>query len=320
MNKAFRTTTILLVLLTVTGCYIPAQAQFITGKWYGISDITRAPGYHLSSTEEKGDILQISGIDSNTVSGVSYHYYWFRGNFHYYVKYLICTYDAKANEWILKETGVRDNHLFFAHYPCLRTYRLQFITHNNKDSLTGNWTAASFNECGAGTGSFGRTRPISKQKGHKDSIEAMVRRVTIPDNTNEVRNDLAQLQNKEKLKQEVALQQMLTRTKTRIQEISLQTPDVKVEIWDNNMIDGDNISLYFNDELIINRKRLGADPITVNIKALPGKGNELIMYANNLGEIPPNTAMMRIYANGKQYEVFMSSDEKTNGMVKFVLQ
>jgi hypothetical protein len=229
------------------------------------------------------------------------------------VKDLEYTYDTKTSEWVIKETGVKDNHLFTAHYPCLRTYRLKFITNKQKDSLTGSWTAASFEDCGAGTGSFARTKPASKERGHIDSIEALLRGVP-------VRKDLPPVTSKDKMKQEAALQQMISRTKSQIQEISLQTPDIKVEIWDNNMIDGDNISLYFNKELIVNRKRLTADPITVHIKAIPGKDNELIMYANNLGEIPPNTAMMRIYANGKQYDVFMSSDEHTNGMVKFVLQ
>jgi hypothetical protein len=321
MNKAVRATTISLVLIALTSlCNPAAKAQLITGKWYGTSDITRAPGYHLSSTEEKGDILQLSRADANSLSGISYHYYWFRGNFYYYVKNLEYTYDTKTSEWVIKETGVKDNHLFRAHYPCLRTYRLKFITNKQKDSLTGSWTAASFEDCGAGTGSFARTKPASKEKGHPDSIAAMLVAVPVSSNKNEVGKDLPQVVSKEKVKQEAALQQMLARRRTQVQEINLQTPDIKVEIWDNNMVDGDNISLYFNKELIVNRKRLTADPITVHIKAIPGKDNELIMYANNLGEIPPNTSMMRIYADGKQYDIFMSSDEHTNGMVKFVLQ
>ena len=321
MDRAIRITSVLLVLVAFTSlCNPTAKAQLITGKWYGTSDITSAPGHHLSSREEKGDILQISGVDSNSLAGVSYHYYWFRGNFYYSSNIVACTYDAKASEWIIKEIGMRDNHLYTAHYSCLRTYRLKLVTHSQKDSLTGSWTATSFDDCGAGVGRFTRAKPESNGKGHIDSIEAMLRLVSTPAKTNEVQKDLPQMSTKESAKQDAALQQMLTRTRTQVKKISLQTPDVKVEIWDNNVIDGANISLYFNKELIVNRKRLTAQPITLNIKAIPGKDNELIMYANNLGDIPPNTAMMRIYTNGKQYDVFMSSDEHTNAMVKFVLQ
>lgn len=302
---------------------IGAKAQPVTGKWYGISETTRTAGYHLSSTEEKGDILQISGVDSGNLAGIGYHYYWFRGNFYYHVTNIAGAYDVKTKEWIIKEISIRNNHLFKAHYSCLRTYRLKYRTHKQIDSLTGNWSAASFDDCGAGTGRFARTMPALAKKGHIDSIEAMMHTVPpVPGSTGEQKqlsDELPRVANEGQSKQDPALQKMLARARTQTHEIVLQTPDIKVEVWDNNVIDGDNISLYFNNGLILNRKRLTAVPITVNIKAVSGKDNELIMYANNLGDIPPNTAMMRIYANGKQYDVFMSSDEHTSGMVKFVL-
>lgn len=304
----------LFVLVLLTGS---ADAQFITGKWYGVSDITSAPGYHESSKEPSGEILQISGVDSNKIEGLSYHYYWFRGGFYYSIKTLECTYDAKKDEWIIKETAIKDKHLYFAHYDCLHTYLLKFSTHNQKDSLTGTWSAASFDDCGAGTGRFTRTKPVITAEGGRDSVEAMLRIVPLKENTSMVRQDLTQAVSKEQLKKEVAYQQMMSRTRTLIKAIPLQTPDIRVEIWDAGVIDGDNISVYFNKELIINRKRIAADPLVINLKAVPGQENELIMYANNLGDIPPNTAMMRVYANGKTYEVEMSSDEKSNGIIRF---
>ncbi|RXK83593.1 hypothetical protein [Filimonas effusa] len=321
MDKAIRIGFILLILTAFASLCSPGvNAQLITGKWYGKTDITRAAGHHLSSTEEKGDILQITGVDSNSLAGISYHYYWFRGNFYYSSAIVACTYDAKASEWIIKEVAVRDNHLFSAHYSCLRTYRLKLVTYNKKDSLTGSWTANSFDNCGAGVGRFARTKPVSKEKNHMDSIEAILRHNDVSVSREEIEKFSSKAVSQEDVMVDASLLKMLSRKRTQIQQISLLSPDVKVEIWDNNVIDGDNISLYFNKELIVNRKRLTAQPITVNIRAIPGKDNELIMYANNLGDIPPNTAMMRIYANGKEYDVFMSSDEQTNAMVKFVLQ
>lgn len=40
--------------------------------------------------------------------------------------------------------------------------------------------------------------------------------------------------------------------------------------------------------------------------------HELVMVANNLGSIPPNTSLMIITANDKRYEVFISSSEQKN--------
>jgi hypothetical protein len=43
--------------------------------------------------------------------------------------------------------------------------------------------------------------------------------------------------------------------------------------------------------------------------------HEFVMVANNLGSIPPNTALMVITTGGKRYELFISSDEKKNAKV-----
>lgn len=298
-----------------------AEAQFVTGKWYGSAAITQAAGYHVSSTEPAGDILEIFGVDSSKINGLSYQYYWFRGTFYYCIKSLECAFDAGANEWVVRETAVKDNHLFSAHYPCLHTYRLHYINHGNKDSLNGTWTAASVQDCGSGPGRFARTRPVYTQvRNAWDSIDAITHIVTLPKQESNMRKDLPQVISMDKLKKEAAFQQMMTRSRTLMKAISLQSPAIKVEIWDNGVIDGDNISVYFNKELVVNRKRITAQAIVLELMAVAGQENELIMYANNLGDIPPNTAMMRVYANNKQYEVEMSSDEHSNGIIRFTLE
>jgi hypothetical protein len=42
------------------------------------------------------------------------------------------------------------------------------------------------------------------------------------------------------------------------------------------------------------------------------------MYADNLGSIPPNTALMVITDGEKRYEVRISSDLKKSGTIRFV--
>jgi hypothetical protein len=39
------------------------------------------------------------------------------------------------------------------------------------------------------------------------------------------------------------------------------------------------------------------------------------MVANNLGSIPPNTALMVVTTGDKHYELFISSDEKKNARI-----
>lgn len=101
-----------------------------------------------------------------------------------------------------------------------------------------------------------------------------------------------------------------------VKKIVTTSPDILIQLYDNGEIDGDTITVYDNNEIIANSKRLTGKPITLNIKAdIFNPHHEFVMVANNLGSIPPNTALMVITTDGKRYELFISSDEKKNAKV-----
>ena len=62
---------------------------------------------------------------------------------------------------------------------------------------------------------------------------------------------------------------------------------------------------------------LKATPLTITLHAFPATDYELIMYADNLGSIPPNTALLVITAGTKKYEVRLASSEEKSAAVKF---
>ena len=96
---------------------------------------------------------------------------------------------------------------------------------------------------------------------------------------------------------------------------------IRVVLYDNGEIDGDSVSLYMNNELILQHLRLTADPKVLMVpidKSLPV--NRLILFAENLGKLPPNTALMEVTVHGKTYELFLSTDYKRNASVEFALQ
>jgi hypothetical protein len=99
-----------------------------------------------------------------------------------------------------------------------------------------------------------------------------------------------------------------------------QQDSVKIQLYDNGEIDGDSVSLYLNGELILAHQKLQEEPKTLWI--LPNKNipvNKLVLFAENLGRLPPNTALMEITINGKLYNVFLSTDYTHNAMVEFTL-
>jgi len=48
------------------------------------------------------------------------------------------------------------------------------------------------------------------------------------------------------------------------------------------------------------------------------KENDLVMVAENLGSIPPNTSLMVVLVGQKRYEARLYADEHTSALVRFV--
>lgn len=104
-----------------------------------------------------------------------------------------------------------------------------------------------------------------------------------------------------------------------LKTIQIENASFKVTLYDNGEVDGDSVSVFYNGKLIVEKKRLSEKPITLTLDATSGNGiNELTMYAENLGEIPPNTALMVITDGEKRYEVRISSDLKKSGTIQFI--
>ncbi|HWB25629.1 MAG TPA: hypothetical protein VG738_09125 [Chitinophagaceae bacterium] len=101
-----------------------------------------------------------------------------------------------------------------------------------------------------------------------------------------------------------------------VKTIVTTSPDILIELYDNGEVDGDTITVYHNNEIVAYKKGLNTKPITIKIKATPqDTHHELVMVADNLGSIPPNTALMVVRTGGKRYELFISSNEQKNAKV-----
>lgn len=107
---------------------------------------------------------------------------------------------------------------------------------------------------------------------------------------------------------------------TDIQHIlTILEGDMKIELYDNGTVDGDIITLIVNGKIMSQHQKLSLAPITVDIKKEDLlDSNLIVMQAENLGDIPPNTALMLITVNGQRYDVNMSSTmEKQAGIMLY---
>ena len=108
------------------------------------------------------------------------------------------------------------------------------------------------------------------------------------------------------------------RTKNILKRIDIKQSNFKVDLYDDGDVDGDIVSVYFNGKIILNNKKLTEKALTLNLTADPNRTeNELLIYADNEGDIAPNTALMIVTEGAERTEVRISSDEKKNGVIIF---
>ena len=112
-----------------------------------------------------------------------------------------------------------------------------------------------------------------------------------------------------------------TRENQLVRNIETEAGEIKIDVYDNGEIDGDSVSIYHNNSLIKSHMRLTEKPISFSISVNPSQPHhEIIMVADNLGTIPPNTSLMIITTATNRYELFISSTEQQNAKVVFDLK
>lgn len=115
----------------------------------------------------------------------------------------------------------------------------------------------------------------------------------------------------------VVTDQFKQREKDYVQDIEVESDSLQIDFYDNGEVDGDSISIFFNDKLLASSQKLSASAIHLRIGLDPTKEfNELSMFADNLGSIPPNTALMLVYDGRKRYEVRVSSNLQKNATIR----
>jgi len=112
-----------------------------------------------------------------------------------------------------------------------------------------------------------------------------------------------------------------TRSNELMKSLTVSSPDVTIRLYDNGEIDGDTISVYLDNKLMLASKGLTAAPLTINFKIDDENvDHELVMVAENLGRIPPNTSLMIVEAGEQRFTVRITSTEQKNAVVRFRYQ
>lgn len=105
-------------------------------------------------------------------------------------------------------------------------------------------------------------------------------------------------------------------TSIKQKAVDLKEENLTLSVLDHRTYDQDTISLNLNGEWILENHPLTYKAHKIDITIDPSKENYLILHAVNLGKIPPNTAAIDIYSEGKlQKRVVLNSDLNESEMI-----
>lgn len=328
------------------------SAQNFNGQWKGGFNET---SYGFSGLEgnDIDYVLEIQTSGSN-VSGYSYTYFSEGRKKYYTICKLSGSVDKSTGQIIVTEIERVKFNTPPGFRNCFQTHKLYYVKDSGDvETLQGTWMPApnQDGDCGYGTTTLSRrivkTSPLAAKPEEKKSVtirtpkKSIVPKLkstppqTVHKNPAKPNRELPPpvVKKDETLKdvpstipeikkpsiQNQNLSGFERRRKDIIKTIPIQQQTFKVDFYDNGEIDGDSITVFYNGRILISHKMLTTKAISLTLTLDENvKESVITMYADNLGTIPPNTALMVVTDGDKRYEVRISSDTEKSGSVVFV--
>ena len=326
-------------------------SQNLNGQWKGtFVDKSTGVGNYAGDKCDYVIELDVNGV---IISGSSYTYFTENGKRFFTICKLEGSFDAKKKYLEIKEIERTKTNIPINITNCFQVHRLTYFKQSDTETLEGNWIPAPHQTGNCGNGSTILTRrslinsyPNALSKSNKNEG---------PDKTNSIINNnkseeslkadskkkISNLKTEESTRNQkstedpvkildntispelesgkLSTQKIETRKNTVLKTIEVENHTIKVDLYDNGDIDGDSVSLFYNGKLLLSNKRLTEKAISFNLNLENNESNnELIMYAENLGTIPPNTALMVITDGHHRYEVRITSDLEKSGVIRFM--
>lgn len=115
----------------------------------------------------------------------------------------------------------------------------------------------------------------------------------------------------------IAAAEIATRKIETIKSVYFKSDSLTITLYDNGEVDGDIVSVLLNGKVIMPNVTLTTNAIKKTIYMTPDLGDslQLIMYAENLGSIPPNTGLLILQDGDDRYEIRFAGDMQKNSAI-----
>lgn len=275
------------LLLLLTACVTSIYAQDISGEWKG-----NYTGF-LNMTETRELIVNIELVDDKIIKGYSYLKYGGERHEKYVIEGIYYKEDSLLIFSEVEEISVNLGALGFGgNVP--GTYTMKLSVKDSIMRLYGKWKEE-------GSSSFGlMNSKVWLEK--KIPYSPPVKKIE-SDSSKEIT---------EQLKRNTEIQRIIELDEEESQNI-------QIEIVDNAKIDGDVISVYINDGLIINKQSISEVPLKQTF-SVNEDSTVLKMSAISIGSMPPCTAQMTIITSKNRHVFELSGNFTRNAAVEFRLK
>ena len=97
--------------------------------------------------------------------------------------------------------------------------------------------------------------------------------------------------------------------------VEVKKRKLTISVWDHNTIDGDIVSLKLGEDWIVTNHELKSEKFTVSATLL-GFTQDLVLYAHNVGMVPPNTVTVSVFDGLTTQKVVLESNMETSESIK----
>lgn len=195
---------------------------------------------------------------------------------------------------------------------CMKSAELEFYIKDGDYYLDGSWSGYGHISGGSCTPGYIRWKKINEKEEEETTFEV----------------DFVSKKEKEK-KEDIVLNKnnQVKKLKGRkvnkkgVKTVKVRSPFITIEVYDHKKNDGDIISLNYNGNWILENYQIDKEKHTVDVQIeenISGR-NYLILYAHNLGSVPPNTAAVIIDDGHKRQRYVLNSDLKQSDILYFTI-
>ena len=261
--------------------------------------------------------LVISG-DKNNLSGYSMLTFTFDG---------VENVGVKTTEIKIKRASIaiEDGELIFDNYTTpsrrVKLYgSLVWVGRDSNMTLAGTLATRSMDMRALNENNFKGTIKLQRKPPAESKLISKLDEMGLADKLSfmqpAVKKEVAAVPVKEKEIVIKSSKEVVKRETEIIRTVLFKSDSLVISLYDNGEIDGDTVSLVLNGNIILSKQGLTDKAIRKTIAASEiGDSSKLVLYAENLGRIPPNSGLLILQDGNERYQIRFSGDLQKNSAV-----